>query len=283
MARDVPDAVRQSVSGVDSVTWRALARESALVAEHLGLGATVLGKANSDRVANYAQAFFALSVGLERGAKVALTLEAVLTDGAFLAPDRLKSYGHDLVGLLREVRRIGEERGVEAEFPDDSISRAVRRTLGDFAKNVNRYYNLEALADESGRRGQDPIEAWHRNVTQPVLADHYTEQQRAQDAARAEVVGVPANMFVSIIHTSELGEPIRDLQKLRLHSAASDRARPWERMYVLRHARFLGKTIARLGDEVQHLGIEVPYLEEFFQVFFVDDRDFRERIQWTIH
>ena len=51
-------------------TWLALAREAGLAAEHIGIGATALGRANYAQEAYYAQAFFALSVGFERAAKL---------------------------------------------------------------------------------------------------------------------------------------------------------------------------------------------------------------------
>jgi len=64
--------------------WIALAREAGLAAEHLAIGATALGKADFARHAHYAQAFFALSTGLERSTKLILVVDhAVENSGAF--------------------------------------------------------------------------------------------------------------------------------------------------------------------------------------------------------
>ena len=49
--------------------WYALQRESSLAAEHLASGVTALGKANYAQEYYLAQAFFALTIGLERCAK----------------------------------------------------------------------------------------------------------------------------------------------------------------------------------------------------------------------
>ena len=92
--------------------FRALLRESALIAEHLGIGATALGKASfGDAAAYYAQAFFALSVGIERGAKLALSINAALNEhGSFLAGEDLRRFGHDLDRLLHAVEEVAKER-----------------------------------------------------------------------------------------------------------------------------------------------------------------------------
>ena len=60
-----------------SDTWHALKREAELAAESMAIGATSLGNTNYVRLANYGQAFFSLSTGLERSAKLALCLEHV--------------------------------------------------------------------------------------------------------------------------------------------------------------------------------------------------------------
>jgi len=59
-------------------TWQALAREAGLAAEHLAIGISALGKANYAQHAYYGQAFFALTIGLERAAKLALVVDHAL-------------------------------------------------------------------------------------------------------------------------------------------------------------------------------------------------------------
>jgi hypothetical protein len=49
--------------------WQAIAHEASLAAEHIGIGATAIGKANYAD-AYYAQAFFALTTGFERASKL---------------------------------------------------------------------------------------------------------------------------------------------------------------------------------------------------------------------
>lgn len=259
----------------------ALLREASSVAQHLGIGATAIGKADFGRTASYAEAFFALSVGLERGAKLALTLDAAASTGAFLRSRELRDFGHDLERLMQQVSRVAQARGIDAAVPDSDIHRGIRKVLTAFASNVNRYYNLEVLA-MSQPGSSDPIVAWYRDVRVPVVAAHYSSVRRDAFGHRLERIAVPANMLVSIIASSETGEEIRTLSDLMQRQEEARVAHPWERMYVLQLARFVTHVIGELGGRARGRGLPVPYLDEFFYGFQLEDREFRRRKVWTI-
>ena len=94
-------------------TWNAIAREAALAAEHLGNGATILGKANYEHHAHYGQAFFSLSTGFERAAKLALVVDhALINAGEFPSTGKIRDYGHNLARLLGQADAIAERRGL---------------------------------------------------------------------------------------------------------------------------------------------------------------------------
>jgi hypothetical protein len=86
--------------------WRALTREAASAAEHMAIGATAIGRARYDRASVYAQAFFALSVGFERSAKLALAINHALDGRGFPGAAELRNYGHDLRRLLHAVENV---------------------------------------------------------------------------------------------------------------------------------------------------------------------------------
>jgi hypothetical protein len=52
-------------------------------------------------------------------------------------------------------------------------------------------------------------------------------------------------------------------------------------MYVLQIARFLTHVIGEFGKLAQSRGLPVPYLYEYFYVFQLDDREFRNRKIWA--
>src|SRR5262245_9371738 len=94
-------------------TWLALAREAATAAEHLAIGATALGQANYAQDARYGQAFFALSVGIERSCKLALVVDhAVEHLGVFPTNEGVLRYRHNLRRLLDRLDEIGARRGL---------------------------------------------------------------------------------------------------------------------------------------------------------------------------
>lgn len=280
------DELRNGMPGFsppDEIIWEALRRESALVAEHLGIGATAIGKADFERTASYAQAFFALSVGFERGAKLALTLDAALgSSGKFLDSKALRGYGHKLDRLLKRVDAVAARRGFRARMPDTEIHRAIVASLTKFATNVSRYYNLESLTPGAAT-GEDPIAAWYTDVTRPVVEAHYTPTQRARDDDRATAIATPASTLVFVLATAETGEPITELRDVMIRGAEAKVARQWERMYVLQLARFVTSIVSGLGELAQAAGLPVPFLHEYFSMFRQDDRDFRTRKTWSIH
>ena len=270
----------------DEILWSALLREAGLVAQHLGIGATALGNAGfGDAAAYYSQAFFALSVGIERGAKLALSFDAALDEGGdFLSGSDLRQYGHDLDRLLKAVERIVVERQLsDTPRPDTEIHRGIVATLTAFASNVTRYYNLEVLAQERDHDpSDDPIAMWHTRVTQPVLREHYTAPKATLNQARARFIEEMAGSRTVVRSIAETGEPIRSLQDSTRRSAEAVFARPWERMYVLQLCRYLGTAIEQLGGEAQSRGMEIPFLTEFFYIFRQSDRDFRTRKVWSL-
>jgi hypothetical protein len=230
----------------DGRIFEALRRESGLIAQHLGIGATALGRADFERTARYAEAFFALTVGFERGCKLVLTLDAAVSSGRFLDARVLRGYGHDLVRLLARVEEISRARGYDVVAPKSDIHEAILAVLATFATNVTRYFNLEVLG--AGRStAADPITTWYLTVSLPVLAKHQTAEHRRRAEARIQQVAIPASSMVSVVGVSETGEPIRNLQDLMRRQSDATFARAWERTYVLQLARFMTDIIGRIG------------------------------------
>ena len=67
-----------------SVRWHALGREAELAAEQLAAGVTALGRANHAQRGYYSQAFFGMSIGFERAAKLIIIADhAIREHGSF--------------------------------------------------------------------------------------------------------------------------------------------------------------------------------------------------------
>jgi len=275
------------VDVLDQPSWRAIAQEAALAAEHIGIGATTLGRANYGLLARYPQAFFALSVGFERSSKLAIALDYALDHGG-LYPDsnQFRAYGHDIARLLRDVDDIASRRGLDLRhggLPKTTIHRAIFQTLSEFARNVTRYYNLEVLAaGDRDVQAKDPIAAWHERITVEVLNRHYTDAQRQREEVEVALGEATMGARVMVRHVDETGALLSSVTDAMRATRRAAAARPWERMYVLQLGRFLGAVLGQLGLLARRHGMAVPELREFFAVFNQDDATLRRLRVWTI-
>jgi hypothetical protein len=269
-------------------TWRALSREAALAAEHMAIGASAIDKASYGREGVYSQMFFALSVGFERAAKLALVVDFALeTAGNYPDHNTLRAFGHNLRELLEAVDTIAQRRGLDSaeRLPRSPVHNGIVQVLSDFATNITRYYNLDLVTgDPKAATRTDPIQAWFELVTTPVLQAHYTARERALDSQRAAFSEALLGPVTMVRFTSEDGEAINDIGAAALHGAALERSKPFTRMYVMQIARFLAKLLGELGYAGYAVeSASIPHLSEFFAIFNNPDSYLRGRKTWSIY
>jgi hypothetical protein len=147
-----------------------LNREAGIAAELIGSGVTLLGRANYAHPDVYGRAFFSLSIGLERAAKIIYIADfAIEHGGRFPSNVALKNVGHDLNELLSHAETIRRRSIKEySERPKTPIHEGIVQTLAEFAMQ-SRYYNLDVI---TGRHSSaDPLAAWDRRVIGPSLSD----------------------------------------------------------------------------------------------------------------
>lgn len=251
---------------------------------HMGLGVTTLGRANHAETGYYSQAFFALTIGFERAAKLALSMDQERRGDGFADRQTMVGYGHDLSALLAAVDNIANDLSLEGEahLPKSAIHTEIIAILTDFAKNLTRYYNLEFVAGEPAVTSrEDPIGAWYTRVTTAVLTEHDTDARRRRRGAKAAKLR-PAEGFALVRHQTEVGGPLTSLEAGALHSSEIEFARRWERMYVLQICRFLAKVIVQLSDLGRSEDIPVEF-DRLYSIFLMDDSYFRRRATWSIH
>lgn len=273
---------------MDDPIWNALAREASIAAQHLGEGATLLGKANYAHHAYYGQAFFSLSTGIERAAKLALVVSYALeNEGSFPNPKQLRSYGHDLGSLLAAVDEIAIKFDLppSCRLPNSPISNNIIHVLTQFASNVTRYYNLDFLMNDVHEKAEsDPVKSWYELVTKLVLSKHLTEKKRLMIEEHANFASAMMEHFSIVSHTSECGKHMSTVYETSIQTGLTEFAKPFTRMYVLQFGRFFRKTMDRLTDEKYRKRMEfIPHLAEFFDTFNCDDSYFKSRKIWSIY
>ena len=81
--------------------WHAIRREASLVSQLIGSGATALGRAGyADGFGEYYTAFFGLSIGIERLAKLILIADyAIEHGGALPGQEAVRKFGHKVAAL----------------------------------------------------------------------------------------------------------------------------------------------------------------------------------------
>ncbi len=269
-------------------TWNAIAREAALAAEHLGNGATILGKANYAHHAHYGQAFFSLSTGFERASKLVFVVDHALTNGGvFPSNDEVRNYGHNLSRLLEQADSIAERRALpaRARLPRSIIHTGIISVLTDFANNITRYYNLDLITGNPRvAQRDDPTKAWFQQVVTPVLNKHYNTKHQERHHRNAELISAVMQPFTMVRHVAETGEPLETVFDASLQTGMTEFAGPYVRMYVMQLIRFIGLLLGELGYAAYDTEIDtIPHLSEFFAIFNNEDAYFLKRKTWSIY
>jgi hypothetical protein len=148
----------------------ALNRETELAKRVTCSGLTALRKANPSRPGLYYDAFFGISIGIERLAKLAWLIDERIASGTFPTDDDLKKKGHNIRLLLDLASAIRLNRKCHPDvpsryttLPDDPISTGIINFLSDFAK-VTRYFNIDFITGGKSIQMGDPIKIWHSTV-----------------------------------------------------------------------------------------------------------------------
>lgn len=267
--------------------WQALAREAGIAAEQLAVGVTALGKANYAHNGLYHKAFFDLSIGFERSAKLAFILDFCIdNEGNFPSNKELRKFCHNLEELLNKTDMISEKLKLKnnQRLPNTDIHRGIIKTLSDFATKT-RYYNLNFLTGDVKVEQQiDPLKAWYKNVIEPILAKHYSESQIKKHINEAHLDEEKRGDSTYAIFHTETGEILDSVFKTSLHSTKTEYAKKYSRMYVMQIIRFFAVLLSGLDYKAMEKRREdIPDMGEFFRIFNNPDSYFRSRKTWSIY
>ena len=270
-----------------SPEWRALGREAALASEQIASGITALGHANHAQTGLYNQAFFGLSIGAERTAKlIIVAAHAIENSGSFPTNSVLRNIGHNVSDLFDRCDEIGKKYRQGEEYavrPDSHIHRGIVKTLTEFGKR-SRYYNLDFLVGDESTSLPDPIAAWWERVAVPILATHYTEKQKSRDMERAQMAGVLGGN-VAVIYHREDGSPVDNIRDYMLLGGATRVVQTYGRLYTLQLVRW----ISLILDDLSRIAAYEKRIEallglsELFAMFNNEDKYLRDRKRWSVY
>lgn len=277
-----------SFAAIHSPEHVALRREAGIAGAMLASGVTLLGKADAWHHAVYNAAFFDLSVGFERLAKLIVVVDhAANHDGTFPDNKTLKDhYRHDLRSLLDYAEGLAPKYLAGHEYgstPGTDIHRGVIEVLSDFARST-RYYNLDTLTQGNASSKMDPIAAWYQRVGLPILQKHYSKRQRANDAEMASFLEATIADSIFVLNTQEDGTSSSSLGAASINQSQAEVIGKYGRFYTLQIVRHLAFLLWEVqGEAHKHRLEKIPFLHEFFVVFMGPDEQLKRYRKWSIY
>lgn len=270
--------------------WQALARECSLVRQLLGSGVTALGKASyANGEGNYYVAFFGLSVGMERLAKLILVADYAIAHAGALIPEKeIRKFSHNIADLLGKVDEISKARSLSLQYsrPRGKISSAIVECLDSFADaRRGRYANFQAIGDPDFTNQFEPVSKWWTDVAKPILAKHYHGTARELKVkANAQLIDQLIGDMTLVLHRNEAGDVMQDVRTASERTGETRLVQQYGRYYTLRIIRWMADIFICLSHEGgyrQGLGILFGHYE-LFHTFTVEDEFLKTRKVWPL-
>ena len=199
-----------------------------------------MGGGTQTLTGEYYTAFFGLSVGLERLAKLVLVADHAISHSGQMPDEKLvRKFGHK-IGLMNAVDAAAQQHKLKLDFrrPTTVISTKIIECLDAFADSGRgRYANFAALGDPNLGR-EEPISKWWGEVAELILKEHYygKNAQRGVEA-RAKAIDTLMSPFAMVHHINETGTVMQDVLSASVSTGQTD--------IVQRHGRYYALTVIR--------------------------------------
>lgn len=268
-----------------SPVFQALAREMALANQIVGTGLTAIRGADLSRKGIYSEAFFNLSIGLERMGKLIFIIDYCYTNqGVFPTDKELRKFGHNLISIVEHAKKVREKYPTDdvlAQWDDSEIGASILDCLSTFADGT-RYFNLDYITNGKTKQSVDPIKLWYETVIQPALDKHYSKKARERDELKFKALGnFGWDKVIMVRFTAEDGSGINSFDELNLHAHSVRFGNKWAQLYLLRIVRFLSALLNDLSYKAYELRYDfIPHASDFFGRFYNDDKYFKSRKGW---
>lgn len=242
---------------------RLLANEAHLTKSLISSGLHALRKANIENVGLFYQAFFSLSIGLERMMKIILIMKyRIENNGEFPSNELLKKHGHNLVSLAQDC-------GIE-KF-DNKINNDILTFLNQFAKK-ERYFNLDSLRETDYNR-ENPLLTW-KKIQEKILNTYSYKKLPNEYLYAAQILNQCSDVQFNNLNNEE----ITSVQDLVVNVYENDIAQGYAVWHIFEIVKTLKNRILYL-EQKRYL---MPVVSEFFD-FYTDywkPSQIRNRKNW---
>lgn len=263
-------------------TFKALLKEGQFTKEILGAGATQIRNASYASKGVYFQAFTSLSTGLERIGKLCLMLDHYLDHGgAFPDLSYMKTtIGHKITLIYDRSRAVVLRRSIVLEYTkdlSDPIHRSILKVLSDFAEG-DRYSNIDFIV---GGPHSDPVASWFREVDTPLFEGRVRAKTKEKILHNAAAVAAMVGPHSKVLHSSETGTEITDLEDASYRSGMQEAVAPHRQLNVLQVIRYWVEILSDLEFKAMKLRRDdIPFFTEIFAAFYNPDSYLRTRKIW---
>lgn len=253
-----------------------LQQEAYIFQSCLATGLREARDANLAEKGRYFTAFFQLSIGAERLAKLDLILDHMASNG--LAPPgeaAIKSFGHDITSLYRSAEAVVVRRGYSfaGDFTPSATGGKLLAFLSDFARST-RYANMDALA--SGKAAlADPLAEWKALLTSVIESELSPDKRDDIERMAAEFEEEMGDGVVVVAHDLD-ATPFKVSSYMAQSNLQAIGARflVWHLVELLRPLRAL---LWELGHEAREVNIQqskavmhIPDMGDFAQYLLLD-------------
>lgn len=273
----------------DIPEWHFISQEAMLVRHLVGAGATAIGQANyADKKGEYYRAFFELSVGMERLAKLILVVDYAMSHGGKLPDEnQVKHFGHELQSLFSAVEQVATACALSLDYPrpSDAVAAAIIANLDAFADaKRGRYANFGALSNPQTAQ-HEPVAKWWTEVAEAILKERYygtKAQERVE--ANARTVNALMGGFTFVSQTTETREHLSDLELASRRTGQTELVQKWARYHALTVVRWLSEVYCELAQQAAYEHEYDAFLGswEFFETYCVGDDFMKTRKIWPL-
>lgn len=266
-----------------------IGRETSLACHLIGAGVTALGKANyADKFGEYYTAFFGLSVGIERLAKLILVAEySIVHNGKMPEEKIIRGFGHKLLTLCDKVESISEEQDLTLQYerPKFPVCKKILDCLDAFADaSKGRYANFGSLG-EPNLNQDEPVAKWWSVVADVILNEHYYGKPVQHKVEKnADLIEQLLGAHSVVLHVDETGLEISNLKQASVRTGQVNVVQKYGRYYTLLVVRWLAEVFSKLATTAhhQHNVDEFFGVNEYMYTYLVSDGFLKTRKIWPL-
>lgn len=232
-----------------------LIKEGYLASSSIGYGLSSLRRAGTHLKGEYYQAFFQLSIGLERLMKLIIIQYHRGKNNSFPNNKILKNYGHDLFKLYQTI--INLETTQELIIDTSEVSMKILLFLSEFSKS-SRYYNLDTL---TGRQHTvDPLIKWIE--IQELILKKHPKRKNSKSIYNQEFARF-FNESSAVIVFDERNKLFKNVEEF-LNKMELDE---YIQGYAVYYTYLLISPLTKRLGEIELEFYLYPHLREFFSIF----------------